>query len=298
MLGGPPSPAARTLAKVRRSAHARCERRIPYDEHSDHGSAPHPRRINRITPQMGRHSPWSEWPGWSSPPARARPAPHASSAAPPPARRPRAPRAAAAAVATCPLTGTPVPGGGAGPATACPGREDRQLPGGPAAERDGQGRRRVRRAGRRAGSPAMPPSSSARTRRWSGPSARPATSTSASSASWARPCWFTSGGIDPVLANIAASPLVNVDLGNYGSLQTHPSGRVAPYSTYSTTAQLWATHPSLTTPPQPLFTYSSASADGEPGLQRGHRFLRYLRRHVEVQPRHDGLPALLQRHHP
>ena len=50
------------------------------------------------------------------------------------------------------------------------------------------------------------------------------------------------GGINPVLANIAASPLVNVDLGNYGRLITHPAGRVAPYSTYSSTAQLWSTH--------------------------------------------------------
>jgi Protein of unknown function (DUF3048) N-terminal domain/Protein of unknown function (DUF3048) C-terminal domain len=72
------------------------------------------------------------------------------------------------------------------------------------------------------------------------------------------------GGIDPVLANIAASPLVNVDLGNYGSLETHPSGRVAPYDTYSTTAQLWATHPTLTTPPQPLFSYSSKVPTGTP----------------------------------
>jgi hypothetical protein len=70
------------------------------------------------------------------------------------------------------------------------------------------------------------------------------------------------GGIDPVLANIAASPLINVDLGNYGSLETHPSGRVAPYDTYSTTAQLWATHPTVTTPPQPLFTYSSKVPSG------------------------------------
>jgi hypothetical protein len=72
------------------------------------------------------------------------------------------------------------------------------------------------------------------------------------------------GGIDPVLANINASPLVNVDLGNYGSIETHPSGRVAPYDTYSTTAQMWGTHPSLTTPPQPVFSYSSKAPAGTP----------------------------------
>jgi hypothetical protein len=72
------------------------------------------------------------------------------------------------------------------------------------------------------------------------------------------------GGINPVLANIQSSPLVNVDLGNYGSLETHPAGRVAPYSTYSTTAQLWATHSNLTTPPQPLFGYSNTQPVGAP----------------------------------
>jgi len=80
------------------------------------------------------------------------------------------------------------------------------------------------------------------------------------------------GGIDPVLANIAASPLVNVDLGNYGSLITHPGGRVAPYSTYSSTAQLWSTHPTLTTPPQPLFTYSSKTPSGTPVTSVGIDF--------------------------
>jgi hypothetical protein len=72
------------------------------------------------------------------------------------------------------------------------------------------------------------------------------------------------GGIDPVLANIEASPLVNVDLGDYGSLATHPAGRVAPYDTYSTTALLWGTHPTMTTPPQPLFTYSNKPLAGTP----------------------------------
>ena len=65
------------------------------------------------------------------------------------------------------------------------------------------------------------------------------------------------GGINPVLANIDASPLVNIDLGDYGSLETHPAGRVAPYDTYSSTAQLWGTRPTMTTPPQPLFSYST-----------------------------------------
>jgi hypothetical protein len=71
------------------------------------------------------------------------------------------------------------------------------------------------------------------------------------------------GGINPVLANIDASPIVNVDLGDDGSIQTHPAGRYAPYDTYSSTAQLWATHPTMVTPPQPLFSYSDATPVGQ-----------------------------------
>jgi hypothetical protein len=70
------------------------------------------------------------------------------------------------------------------------------------------------------------------------------------------------GGINPVLANINASPIVNVDLGAYGGIASHPSGRFAPYDTYSTTAQMWGTHPTMTTPPQALFSYSTAPPTG------------------------------------
>ncbi len=72
------------------------------------------------------------------------------------------------------------------------------------------------------------------------------------------------GGIDPVIANIDASPIVNVDLGSYGSIITNPSGRYAPYDTYSSTAQMWGTHPTMTTPPQPIFTYSAKPQAGTP----------------------------------
>jgi hypothetical protein len=70
------------------------------------------------------------------------------------------------------------------------------------------------------------------------------------------------GGIDPVLANLNASPIVNADLGDYGSIITNPPGRYAPYDTYSSTAQMWGTHPTMTTPPQPLFTYSASVPKG------------------------------------
>jgi hypothetical protein len=75
-----------------------------------------------------------------------------------------------------------------------------------------------------------------------------------------------------VLANIDASPIVNVDLGSYGNIATHPAGRVAPYDTYSATTAMWGTHPSMTTPPQPLFTYSSATPSGSPAASVGIDF--------------------------
>ncbi|HEY1830760.1 MAG TPA: DUF3048 domain-containing protein [Acidimicrobiales bacterium] len=72
------------------------------------------------------------------------------------------------------------------------------------------------------------------------------------------------GGIDPVIANIDASPLVNVDLGVDGNIATHPAGRVAPYDTYSTTAAIWGTHPTMTAPPQAVFTFSKTVPTGSP----------------------------------
>jgi hypothetical protein len=64
------------------------------------------------------------------------------------------------------------------------------------------------------------------------------------------------GGIDPVIANIDASPIVNVDIGNSESLMIHPAGHVPPDSDYTSTAIVYGTHPTMNTPPQPLFTYS------------------------------------------
>jgi hypothetical protein len=72
------------------------------------------------------------------------------------------------------------------------------------------------------------------------------------------------GGINPVLANINASPIVNVDLGASNSLMIHPAGRVPPDADFTSTAIVYGTHPTMTTPPQPLFTYSSATPTGTP----------------------------------
>jgi hypothetical protein len=71
------------------------------------------------------------------------------------------------------------------------------------------------------------------------------------------------GGIDPVLRNIVASPIVNVDLGQNSHLVIHGTGRVAPYATYTSTALVYGTHPDMTTPPRPLFTYSDTAPTGK-----------------------------------
>ena len=70
------------------------------------------------------------------------------------------------------------------------------------------------------------------------------------------------GGINPVIANIDASPIVNVDLGASNSLMIHPAGRVSPDADFTSTAIVYGTHPTMTTPPQPLFSYASAVPDG------------------------------------
>jgi hypothetical protein len=70
------------------------------------------------------------------------------------------------------------------------------------------------------------------------------------------------GGINPVIANINASPVVNVDIGNSQSLMIHPPGHVAPDSDYTSTAIVYGTHPTMTTPPQPLFAYSTTTPPG------------------------------------
>ena len=70
------------------------------------------------------------------------------------------------------------------------------------------------------------------------------------------------GGINPVIANINASPIVNVDIGSSQSLMIHPAGHVAPDSDYTSTAIVYGTHPTMNTPPQPLFTYSDTTPPG------------------------------------
>jgi Protein of unknown function (DUF3048) N-terminal domain/Protein of unknown function (DUF3048) C-terminal domain len=77
------------------------------------------------------------------------------------------------------------------------------------------------------------------------------------------PVFAHAGGIPPVLALIASSPLTEENvLDGSGSDLINPPGRVAPYSTFVNTATMWALDPSDTTPPAPIFQYSAAPPPG------------------------------------
>ncbi len=79
-----------------------------------------------------------------------------------------------------------------------------------------------------------------------------------------KPLFIHMGGINPVLAALRSAAIVDDDLFSYGGIIQHDFGRVAPYSTYITTASGWGITPSDTTPPKPLFTYSTAVPSGSP----------------------------------
>ena len=70
------------------------------------------------------------------------------------------------------------------------------------------------------------------------------------------------GGIQPVLQNITASGIPNLDLGNLGNSFVRDNSRYAPYNAYTSTDQLYALLPNQHTPPSPVFTYSTAIPAG------------------------------------
>lgn len=72
------------------------------------------------------------------------------------------------------------------------------------------------------------------------------------------------GGINPVLENIGAAGIPNLDLGNFPSAITHLTTRYAPYNTYTSTDQLYAIVPAGTpnTPPAPIYSYSPTAPTG------------------------------------
>jgi hypothetical protein len=78
------------------------------------------------------------------------------------------------------------------------------------------------------------------------------------------PLFVHAGGIDPVIALLQSSALIDENLyqGSNGSAIIQQPGRVAPYSTFVNTASLWAFDPSDVTPPAPIFRYSTTLPAG------------------------------------
>jgi len=78
------------------------------------------------------------------------------------------------------------------------------------------------------------------------------------------PLFVHAGGINPVIALMQDSPLIDKNLysGGNGSAIIQQPDRVAPYSTFVNTASLWALQTSDTSPPAPIFSYSAALPKG------------------------------------
>ncbi len=78
------------------------------------------------------------------------------------------------------------------------------------------------------------------------------------------PIFLHAGGINPVLGLLANAPIQDKNIldGGFGSVTIHPSGRYAPYATFTNTAPAWALVPGDTSPPAPIFTFSSAPPAG------------------------------------
>ncbi len=70
------------------------------------------------------------------------------------------------------------------------------------------------------------------------------------------------GGIQPVLADIDASPIKDLNLIDHGTVTQQIPGRVAPYDTYASTSALWGLAPTDTAPPAPVFAYSATTPSG------------------------------------
>jgi hypothetical protein len=79
-----------------------------------------------------------------------------------------------------------------------------------------------------------------------------------------KPILIHAGGINPVLALLRNGNLINDDVFAHGSIVQHTPGREAPYDTYVSASAAWGLNPNDTTPPAPLFTYSSTTPTGTP----------------------------------
>ncbi len=77
------------------------------------------------------------------------------------------------------------------------------------------------------------------------------------------PMFAHAGGIDPVLSLLSHANLIDENiLGAAAATAIHPAGRYAPYSTFVKPAAVWALNSSDTTPPAPIFSYSTGLPKG------------------------------------
>ena len=76
------------------------------------------------------------------------------------------------------------------------------------------------------------------------------------------PVFIHAGGIAPVLSLIESGNLIDDNVFDYGSIVQMPSDRVAPYDTYVSAAAAWSLNRGDTTPPQPVFGYSTTPLPG------------------------------------
>jgi len=78
------------------------------------------------------------------------------------------------------------------------------------------------------------------------------------------PLFVHAGGIDPVLSLIDNANVIDDNVFTHASLVQNPSGRYAPYDTYVAASAVWQLNKSNTTPPAPLFTFSTTKPSGTP----------------------------------
>jgi hypothetical protein len=79
-----------------------------------------------------------------------------------------------------------------------------------------------------------------------------------------KPIFVHVGGIPPIEAMVKNTNSYDEDLFYDGSLVINPPGRQAPYDSYISPKQVWSKYSYDTTPPNPLFSYSTTSSNGTP----------------------------------
>lgn len=78
------------------------------------------------------------------------------------------------------------------------------------------------------------------------------------------PIFIHAGGIPPVISLVEHANDIDDNVFTHGSIVQNPAGRYAPYDTYASTAAAWGLDPHDTTPPAPIFTYSTTTPAGMP----------------------------------